>query len=142
MTARRTYSVATVTEAVKTYGEISDLNPREWLMDEANVAVVTESGDVALFERASLASHIVAGHFFFKSRGKEALASAKEVLKEAFRANTEITMIVGLVPKDKKHVSAITRRLGFSYNGDVGPDNSPCEYFTLSKFDWENSLDG
>lgn len=142
MTARRTYSVATVTEAVKTYGEINDLNPREWLMNEANVAVVTKSGDLALFERAGLASHVVAGHFFFKSRGKEAIASAKEILKEAFKTGPGITMIVGLVPKDKKHVSAITRRLGFSYNGDVGPDSSLCEYFTLSKFDWENSLDG
>lgn len=111
-------------------------------MNEANVAVVTKSGDVALFERADGISHVVAGHFFFKSRGKEAIASAKDILKQAFKAKPEITIIVGLVPKDKKHVSALTRRLGFSYNGDVGPDTCPCEYFTLSKFDWENKLNG
>ena len=76
---KRTIKLHDVLQATDAYmKDIQGFYPEEWLDNDANVALIDpETRDVALFERQHKTPHAVHGHYFFHSRGKSAVKSAK-----------------------------------------------------------------
>src|SRR3546814_2949106 len=81
-----------VEKAVAQYADqILNLDVGEWLIGMGNIALTNDIGDVSMFERQWMLPKTVSGHYFFFSRGKEARAVAKEMLREIFTRSEEHT---------------------------------------------------
>lgn len=135
----RTYNVETVSKATEQYAtEIVGFNPEDWLDNPNNIALTNDKGDVALFEHQEFLQDTVCGHYFFFSRGKEAVKVAQEFLEEIF-TDSYVKTIVGLTPEDNKGALWMNRRLGFKENGQVETEVGPCRFVTLTKEQWKDS---
>jgi hypothetical protein len=135
----RTYSVEKVKAATLQYAdEIEGFSPEEWLANEKNIALINDNDDVALFEHQADLFDTVCGHYFFFSRGKDAIKAAQEFLKEAF-TQTYIETITGLTPLDNKGALWMNRRLGFKEHGDVTTVVGPCRFVMLTKAQWKDT---
>lgn len=133
----RTYNVDKVVAATSQYAEeIEGFYPEEWLDNPLNVALINENDDVALFENQVGLKNTVCGHYFFFSRGKEAIKAAKEFLEEVF-TNTYIETITGLTPRDHKAALWMNRRLGFKEHGEIDTVIGPCRFVMLTKEQWK-----
>jgi hypothetical protein len=124
-------------KAVSQYRErILGFYPKEWLEDTANIALVDEKGNVALFEHNY--PGVYTGHYFFSVRGKEALSLSKEILRIVF-TDYNVKAIRGITPL--KHLGArwMTKQLGFKSYGIVHTPNGPEELFVLTKEEWEGT---
>ncbi len=119
--------------------ELLGFTPETWLMNEQNVALTNDKGDISLFERQIKQPKTVCGHYFFISRGREALTTAKEMLKEIFTGPYDIEAIIGLTPLDKKGALWMNKQLGFKSHGQLEFEVGPCEFVLLTKQEWENS---
>jgi hypothetical protein len=86
-------------------------DPEEWLSDHRNIALVNDARDIGLFE-AHGSPGVYHGHYFFQSRGKDAIAAAKAFLTEGFD-NYGIDRVMGFTPTKKKGAMWLTRHLGF-----------------------------
>lgn len=93
----------------------------EWLACPLNIALSNDGGDVALFEYRQ--PGVYTGHYFFHSRGKEAVSAAKGFLTEV--APLGIRIIIGMIPKKHKGSCWLTRHLGFTIVGEEVIDNEP-----------------
>jgi RimJ/RimL family protein N-acetyltransferase len=134
----RTYETAKVKAATAQYAEeIVDFDPDEWLDDPKNIALININDDVALFENQALSHKAVCGHYFFFSRGKEAVKAAQAFLKEIF--SYDIETIVGITPTDNKGALWMNRRLGFKEYGKMDTHVGPCRLVVLTKKEWEQS---
>lgn len=134
---RRTFNADAVWDAVSQVKEASDnFNPLPWLSNISNIALMNENGDIALFERQD--TDIVCGHYFFFSRGKEALRAAKDFLQEIFTGRYNVNTIVGITPLDNKGALWMNKRLKFSSYGQIDTSVGPCEFVSLFKRDWES----
>lgn len=135
----RTYDVEKVKTAVSQYAaEIVGFDPEEWLANEKNIALINNNDDVALFENQADLFDTVCGHYFFFSRGKEAVKTAQEFLLEVF-ANTYIDTIIGLTPITHKGALWLNRKLGFQEHGEVSTSVGPCRFVMLTKEQWKDS---
>lgn len=132
----RTFDLELVKSATDPYrDETVGFNPQKWLESPQNVALTNNNGDIALFEREL--PGIVTGHYFFHSRGKEALKAAKQMLEEAFTGDYDIKVIRGLTPLDKLGALWMNKKLGFKSYGKVETLAGPCELVILTKKEWE-----
>ena len=132
----RTYDVEKVKAATAQYAEeIVGFDPEEWLSDPLNIALINDNEDIALFENQIAATNAVCGHYFFFSRGKEAVKAATQFLREIFCY--DVQTIVGITPEDNKGAIWMNRRLGFKEYGQVATEVGPCRLVVLTKKEWE-----
>lgn len=136
----RTYDLEKIIIATKQYAkEIEGFYPEEWLSNDLNIALVNDDGDVALFEHQEGLENTVCGHYFFFSRGKQAVKAATEFLKEIFSENYYVQTITGLTPEEHKGALWMNRRLGFKDYGQVDTCVGPCRFVMLTKEQWEEN---
>ena len=136
----RTYDLKKVKQAVAQYSEeIEGFEPEEWLSNELNIALINKNDDVALFENQLGLENTVCGHYFFFSRGKEAVKAAKDFLKEIFSDDYYVETIIGLTPLDHKGALWLNRKLGFQEHGEVSTSVGPCRFVMLTKEQWKDS---
>ena len=134
----RTYSVKKVVAATAQYSEeIEGFEPKEWLSNPLNIALINDNNDIALFENQEALSRTVCGHYFFFSRGKEAVKAAKEFLHELFSSDYGVETITGLTPEEHKGALWMNRRLGFNDYGQVETVIGPCRFVMLTKEQWK-----
>lgn len=134
----RTFDIHLIQNAVSQYAEeIQGFEPAEWLSNAYNVALTNDNEDIALFERLATAPNTVYGHYFFWSRGKDAVKAAKQFLKEIFTGNYGIQLIVGLTPTEHKGALWLNNQLGFKKLEVVPSDIGDLQMVTLTKQDWE-----
>lgn len=131
----RTYDVDKIVEAVSQYADkIVDFYPYEWVLDKANIALINDKGDVALFQL--LRPEVYYGHYFFFSRGREAVNVAKDFLREAFTEHP-VKVIQGLTPLVNLGARWMNRQLGFKSQGVTPTIADTCEIVIMTKQDWE-----
>jgi hypothetical protein len=142
MTVTRTYNIDIINDATKDYKQdLTGFYPKFWLGIYDNVALTNDNKDVALFDRHSELENAVTGHYFFHSRGKQALKAAKEMIREIFTGPYNVTSIMGLTPLEKKGALWMNRQLGFRHEEEVDTTAGPCRFVLLTKQEWE-LLDG
>ena len=138
----RTYSLNKVLAATSQYegGEFEGFNPEEWLQHPKNIALTNGNDDIALFEhQAEMAEGTVCGHYFFHSRGKQAVEAAKTFLEEIFSEEYDVENIMGLTPIEHKGALWMNKRLGFKEHGTVDTVEGPCMFVLLTKQQWKDS---
>ena len=121
-------------ELLSRYPDITDesFDLDEWL---AGPNKVYQAGpDYGMFTK--LGDGAYEGHYVFTSRWKEALASAKDILRQAF--DDDALLILGAVPEWNKPSVWITRKLGFSFVSviDINIDDEPYHLFIMTKADF------
>jgi len=114
------------------------VDPIEWLSQPENIVLENEFGDIALFEYGFPAKRIYAGHYFFKSRGRNAITTAKNFLDELFNTCYNISILMGLVPRQHKAARWITRQAGFRSYGLEELAGKEYEIFILTKKEFNN----
>jgi hypothetical protein len=133
---RRTYSVEEVT--LGTDQILSDIKerfrPEEWLSDRRNIAMVNDNGDIAAFEPHG-SEGVFKGHYFFQSRGAEAVKAAKEFLSEAF-SEYDIHRLMGFTQVSKKGAMWITRHLGFTPLGIENINGEDFQVWTMHRSEY------
>jgi hypothetical protein len=105
--------------------------------DDKNIALVNLGGDVNLFQFQ--ADGVYIGHFFYVSRGREALRVARDMLARIMTYD-EVKVIIGLTPVEKLGAKWLTRKLGFKSYGEVDTVPGRCEMFVLSRMEYEKDL--
>lgn len=108
-------------------------DPIEWLADPVNIALENEQGDLALFEYGLPQKKIYSGHYFFKSRGKQAIVTARAFLDELFNSCYNIHVLMGLVPIENRAARWMSRRIGFTSHGNEEINGNEYELFILTK---------
>lgn len=132
----RTIDVELIRKAIGDYAEeIKGLILEDWVLNPRNVAL-TNGDDVAMFERQWQLPKTVAGHYFFTSRGKGAIAAATSFLHEIFTGPYDVEIIVGLTPVEHKAALWMNKRLGFKEHGDVDTDAGLHRFVILTKQEW------
>ena len=108
----------------------------DWLAHAGNVPVVMGQ-DVALFDDEG--DRIYQVHFLFVSRGKAAVASAKESFRQMFEKHGADT-IFGMIPDFRRDVKLLARWAGGKFVGKRDTKYGICELFVLSKEMWSATL--
>lgn len=111
------------------------VDPIEWISDKKNIVLINDKGDMGLFEPA--VRQYYSAHYYFKSRGRDAINSALEILDVIFHTCYNIPVMTGLVPEHRRDVKLTTRRLGFTSYGTIHCDGKPYELFILRKEDFK-----
>lgn len=122
--------VMSQTEALKQSYVLID----EWIVDPRNIALKI-NGSYGVFEWE--APHRYCGHYFFRARGKEALATAKTMLKEMFTVY-KAKVIVGLTPTDHKAALWMNRQLSFTKYHEFPSEAGPHYVFVLTADEWNS----
>jgi hypothetical protein len=136
----RTYDIEKVVKATSQYSEeIEGFYPKDWLSDTNNVVLINDNEDIALFERVWLSPRTVYGHYFFWSRGKDAVFAAKEFLNEIFTGGYSVEIILGLTPLNNKGALWMNSRLGFKKLEQTDSIIGPLQVVMLTKKDWEQN---
>lgn len=133
----RTTDVTKVTEAINFIGH-GIVDPKEWLANPTNIALENEYGDIALFEYGLPNKQIYSGHYYFKSRGRQAIQSARDFLDELFNSCYNISIVLGLIPIQNRAARWITRQLGFTSYGLETLHDKEYELFILTKKEFNN----
>jgi hypothetical protein len=130
----RSFSTEDLLETMEPYLPITGFEPNEWLGNKNNLAYCNDKGDFGLFEYEI--PGVYSGHYFFKSRGKEALKTAKEILEQVFNEE-DVQVIRGFTPL--KHLGArwMNKQLGFKSYGVVHTAVDICELVILTKQEWK-----
>jgi hypothetical protein len=127
----KTEDVAVVARALEGFHD-ETFSVEDWMDHPKNIAIVN-GDDLSIFtyERPG----VYTGHFFYTSRGKEALRSAKTILAEVFQY--DVTLLMGLTPADKLGAKWLARKIGFKSHGDVETPQGVCELFILTRKEYE-----
>jgi hypothetical protein len=121
----------TIDDAIDKYrGMAGDGDLQEWIDTEGNMAFVDDLGNVGILHREE--PHIYDSHIFFKSRGREAITKAVEMMKYGFE-NTDCLVMRGYTPLYNKAARWINRQLGYKSYGVISQLNPPCELFIVTK---------
>lgn len=134
----RTYDLEKIKRAMSLYDdEIVGFHPEEWVSNPMNIALINEHGDVGLFEHQAMLKNTVCAHYFFFSRGKQAVKVAQDFLVELF-STTYVKTILGLTPEAHKGALWMNRRLGCKEYGTVDTVIGPCRFVILTKEQWKD----
>jgi hypothetical protein len=141
MDVTRIYDAALIAPAIELFlgSNAYQVDPVEWISDPEHIVLMNDKGDMALFEPGIRKYY--SGHYFFKSRGREALESAREFLDTIFSPCYNIPVMMGLVPDERRDVKLITRRLGFKSYGLTYSQGKAFEIFILSREEFQNESD-
>jgi hypothetical protein len=135
----RTYDAFKIALAIKHFLKTEEqVDPIEWLSKPEHIVLENEYGDLALFEYSFPIKKIYSGHYYFKSRGKQAIQSAKGFLDELFNTCYNINVVMGLVPIERKEVKWLTRRVGFTSHGLEEIHGQEYELFIITKKEFNN----
>lgn len=128
----RTYDAKLLADAIEDLvkGELY-FDVIEWMGNPLNVAVVNDSGDLAIFEHAS--NGLVNSHYYFKSRGKQAILAAKDFLHEIFNEPYNIQVARGFTPLTNLGARWISRQIGATSHGVLEIDHKFYELFIITK---------
>lgn len=107
-----------------------------WVNDPSNIVLMDDIGNMALFEIGF--KDIYTGHYYFKSRGREAINAAKGFLDEIFNTCYNIDVILGLTPEDNKAARWFSRQVGFKSHGLVEGPKRHYEMFIITKKEFNN----
>lgn len=141
MAVVRTHDIDLIAKAVSRYNKpVHGFNPEDWGEGSKNIALVDEIGNVSLFEYDK--EGVVTGHYFFVSRGKEAVTVSSEMLYEIFHGPYRIEAIRGLTPIDHKGALWLSRHLGFKQYVILETEAGPCALFILTKNEYLNKENG
>lgn len=129
----RTYDTKLVGHAIDELLSKTDqeVDAEKWLSNKDNIVLVNEKGDMTLLERGI--KDIYTGHYFFKSRGREAVRSGKEFLDELFNSCYNISVLTGLVPITHLGARWMSRQIGLKSYGVEHINNKPYEMFIITK---------
>ena len=111
-------------------GMAGDGDLQEWIDTDGNKAFVDDLGNVGILHRDS--PNVYDSHIFFKSRGREAITRAKEMMSFGFE-NTDCLVMRGYTPVDNRAARWINRQLGYTSYGVLSQLNPPCELFIVTK---------
>lgn len=110
----------------------------EWLSNPVNIALENKHGDIVLFEYGLLEHKVYSGHYFFKSRGRQAIQSARDFLDEIFNSCYNISILMGFTPLKHKAARWLTRQVGFTSYGIEEVHGKEYELFILTKKEFNN----
>jgi len=127
-----------ITSVIHAAGNL-DVSGEDWLSTPGNVAIVLPNDDIALFDDNEDEQGVYQGHLLFKSRGREAIESAKECFRRMF-ADHGASVIYGLIPPDRRDVKLLLRWAGAKSRGERYTVHGLVELFVLSKDMWKGSL--
>lgn len=120
---------AQIIEAIDTAPLNRGLCGASWLASPGNIPVTFDNGDIALFDHEGGKDYQV--HFLFNSRGKEAIANAKESFRIMF-VDHGAELIFGLVPDFRRDVKLLARWIGGKFAGKRATSEGVCELFVLT----------
>lgn len=123
-----------IVEAIDTAPLNRGLKGVDWVAHPGNIAITFDNGDIALFDDELEGAYQV--HFLFQSRGREAIAHARESFSRMFVEHSA-ELIFGLVPDFRRDVKMLARWAGGRSAGMRNTSCGPCELFVLSKFMWK-----
>lgn len=133
----RTYNSEKINEAIESLLDNDEhVTAEEWLKDPTNIALENDRGDIALFEIGL--KNIYSGHYYFKSRGRQAINAAKEFLDEIFNTCYNIQVIIGLTPITNLPARWLSRQVGFKSQGLVQGPKRHYEMFIMTKREFNN----
>ncbi len=96
----------------------------DWVANPLNVALFY-GDDMALFDYITPGHY--EGHFFFQSRGKEAVEVAKILTQKMFEHGA--LMIVGYVPFINRRAGVIAHAAGYHYAGNKMTEHGPVRVY-------------
>lgn len=133
----RIYNTKLIGETIHTLLGHDDVDYEEWVSDPQNIALINDQGDISIFEIG--VKGIYSGHYCFKSKGREAIKSARGFLDTLFNTCYNIDVLMGLTPVDNRPARWISRQIGFKSMGIVeGPEDKSYEMFVLTKREFNN----
>lgn len=121
-----------IIEAIETAPLNRGLRGADWLARGGNVPIVL-GDDVALFDYEGENTYQV--HFLFTSRGRAAVASAREAFRQIFEDHGA-QLIFGMVPDGMPHAKIMARWAGGRFAGKRNTVDGVCELFVLSRDSW------
>ncbi len=128
----RTYDREVLTKAIQLFSEHQIIDIDDWIADIRNKAFSDEEGNVLMFEYLDIGQYF--GHWFFFSRGKDAVRKAREMVPR-LEPEFGIKQVVGLTPTTHKGAMWLTRQVGCKDHGIIETRNGPCLLTTLGKVD-------
>lgn len=111
----------------------------EWLETKGNIALTDDAGNVGLL--VYNLPGIYCGHYFFSSRGKEAIKRVSEMISYAF-TEQPVRMIIGVTPEDNLRARWMNRKMGFTSGGVIETLHGNCEVVSLTREEFERNKSG
>jgi hypothetical protein len=108
-------------------------DPTEWVFNPYNVALLTDDKDLNMFQWFKPGVYF--GHYFYDSRGKDAVRTALNT-RDYFFTHYPVTSIVGFTPVSQKGAMWLTKRIGFSQYGEIDSDKGPEVVSVLTRDEW------
>lgn len=124
----RTYNTSYIRDILE-FLPITGFEPLSFILDRDNI-VLTNGKDYAVFQYTSFGTYT--GHYFFKSRGREAIEVGKQFINELFNEHKAV-MIIGFTPVEYKAAKWMNRQLGFKPGPTVETPEGDCQLYTLIK---------
>jgi|SRR6185312_627505 len=113
---------------------LTEFDPKWWLEQPGNIALINDVNDVSLFQR--ILPEVVIGHYFYHSRGRNAIDTATDMLHEIFTGDYNVEVIEGLTLLEKLGARWLSKKLGFKSYGIVQTTAGPCEMVMMTKEEW------
>ena len=133
----RTYDTQLVQQVIEgLHDDGINISAEDWLKVPTNIALVNDNEDVALFEIGF--KDVYTGHYYFKSRGREAIKVARQFLDELFNTCYNIDVILGLTPISNLPARWLSRQVGFKSHGLVQGPKRHYEMFIITKKEFNN----
>lgn len=124
----RTFNTSYIRDIVE-YLPIEGFEPLSFILDDNNI-VLKNGQDYGVFEFTTFGTYT--GHYFFKSRGRAAIESGKQILNELFNEHGAC-LIIGFTPCEYKAAQWMNRQLGFKPGPLVETPEGACRLYTLTK---------
>lgn len=125
----------TLCSLMQPYLPLEGFDPETWLEFEKNLALIDDKENLVLLEYNL--PGVYTGHWFFKSRGKEAVQAAEAFLDKLFSDKYNVKIIRGLTPLQKLGARWLAKRVGFKPSGVTQTKTGPCELFIIHNTDRE-----
>lgn len=128
----RTYDTKLLADAVEDliHGQLY-FDVVEWVSSPKNIAVVNSIGDMAIFEHSG--NGLVNAHYYFKSRGRQAIQVARNFLNEIFNDPYEVQVVRGFTPLTNLGARWVSRQIGCTSHGVLEIDHKFYELFIITK---------
>jgi len=130
----RTHDASVAGEALRSFSP--DVDVSEWMSDPNNIVLTNSNGDLAIFEIGF--KNVYTGHYYFKSRGRQAITAAREFLDEIFNKCYNIHVVLGMTPIGNKPARWISRQVGFKSYGTEELNGKEYEVFIITKKEFNN----
>ena len=124
----RTYNTSYIRDILE-HLPITGFDPLTFILNHDNI-VIKNGLDYGVFEFTTFGTYT--GHYFFKSRGRAAIDSGKQILKELFNEHGAC-LVIGFTPCEYKTAKWMNRQLGFKPGPAVDTPEGLCQLFTLTK---------